>query len=265
MPEAAPPLDPPSAGDDQSLIRVDPPPDPPTKDDNQCHMEIDPPPDLPPTKDQSLMEVDPPLDPSFAKDEIQSPMETDSPPVPSMFVGLSKAIVTTAPQINEVSNTRRIGRRRENRLKRPENTKAREALEGLSKAEHVISTAQDINAIDIAHKFHQGSREVLKDFEGSKARQKDLHNQRLRTKRAWARLAAVERKQIQDHAHQQDEPSLSGTGKVYHGRNMCIIDKTLQFQEAKPFCFHPSSDDRRRWILHKLPVLPRRFFSWGQV
>ncbi|KAF9940150.1 hypothetical protein BGZ65_007905, partial [Modicella reniformis] len=95
---------------------------------------------------------------------------TQGPPTPAMtFARHPSASIITAPQVNEVSSTRKIARRREIRLRRPENASAREALGGLSKHEQVLRTAQDMKEIDEAHKLHQESRSVLKDFETSKA------------------------------------------------------------------------------------------------
>ncbi|KAI8361273.1 hypothetical protein B0O80DRAFT_493858 [Mortierella sp. GBAus27b] len=97
------------------------------------------------------------------------------------------ANVITAPQINE----------------KPENVIVCDALNHDS-AQPSLKTAQDFKEIDEAHQRQQDSRTVLKNFETSKARLENLHNQRLRTTRAWARLCAVERKYVQDHVRMQE-------------------------------------------------------------
>ncbi|KAF9570036.1 hypothetical protein BGW38_008785, partial [Lunasporangiospora selenospora] len=112
----------------------------------------------------------------------------------------SRPFKITAPQINEATGMRRIAKKRERRLKRPENSGAREALERLSDKEQVLKTAQTMEEIDRAHELHRESRGVLRAFEKCKARLKDLHNQRLRTRRAWGKLAAAEREYVKNHA-----------------------------------------------------------------
>ncbi|KAF9577912.1 hypothetical protein BGW38_006589 [Lunasporangiospora selenospora] len=89
----------------------------------------------------------------------------------------SRPFKITAPQINEASGMRRVAKRRERRLKKAENEGAREALEKLSDKEQVLKTAQTMEEIDKVRELHRESRTVLKGFERSKARLKDLHNQ----------------------------------------------------------------------------------------
>ncbi|KAF9571998.1 hypothetical protein EC968_010475 [Mortierella alpina] len=110
----------------------------------------------------------------------------------------------TAPQVNQLSYTKRIARKRERRLRNPQNAAAREAIQALSKKEQVLSTAQTFAEIDTANKLHRNLRGTLKNFESSKARLKDLHQQRLRTKRTWAKLAAHERRYVKNHATEQN-------------------------------------------------------------
>ena len=58
--------------------------------------------------------------------------------------------------------------------------------------------------IDNAHKIQRGLRKDLRAFEFSKVRLKDQHNLRLRSKRTWAKLAAAERKYVQEHARRKE-------------------------------------------------------------
>ncbi|KAF9557979.1 hypothetical protein EC968_007327 [Mortierella alpina] len=110
----------------------------------------------------------------------------------------------TAPQVNQLSYTKKIARKRERRLRNPQNAAAREAIQALFKKEQVLSTAQTFAEIDTANKLHRNLRGTLKNFESSKARLKDLHHQRLRTKRTWAKLAARERRYVKNHATEQN-------------------------------------------------------------
>jgi hypothetical protein len=95
-------------------------------------------------------------------------------------------------------------RRRENRLKQSTGRRAREALEGLATKELIIRNAQTMREVDLACQAHRAAREDLRSFQFSKARRKDLHHQRLRTARTWARLAAAERRYVQEHARRKE-------------------------------------------------------------
>jgi hypothetical protein len=95
-------------------------------------------------------------------------------------------------------------KRRENRLKHPTNKKAKQALGILTEKEQVLRTAQTMAEIDSAHKVHRDLRKDLRAFEFSKARLRDQHNLRLRSVRTWAKLAAAERKYVQEHARRKE-------------------------------------------------------------
>ena len=130
-------------------------------------------------------------------DTTLEPAPPDPPPLPAI---LPKGFVMTAEQINELSGTRRMARRREHRLRLRTNKDARMALEGLAKKEQVLKTAQTMHEIDQAHAKRQQVRTTLKSFETSTARLKDLRHQRIQTKRVWSKLAAAERAHVRRHA-----------------------------------------------------------------
>ncbi|KAF9554731.1 hypothetical protein BGW38_009297, partial [Lunasporangiospora selenospora] len=87
------------------------------------------------------------------------PLASEPPSLSKLYFRPPKASVITAPHIDEVSSTRRIARRRGTRLRRQENSLVREALEGLSKREQVLKTAQNMDEIDKAHRLHRESRD----------------------------------------------------------------------------------------------------------
>jgi hypothetical protein len=95
-------------------------------------------------------------------------------------------------------------KRRENRLKQSTGRRAREAIEVLAGKEQVLRNAQTMAEIDSANEVHRALREDLRNFEFSKPRLKDLHHQRLRTARTWAKLAAAERRYVQEHARRKE-------------------------------------------------------------
>ena len=95
-------------------------------------------------------------------------------------------------------------KRRENRLKHTANREAQHALAMLGEKEQVLKIAQTMAEIDDAHSVHRGLREDLRAFEFSNARLRDQHSQRLRTKRTWAKLAAAERRYVQEHARRKE-------------------------------------------------------------
>ena len=95
-------------------------------------------------------------------------------------------------------------KRRERRLKHPANKEAQQALRALGEKENVLRTAQTMAEIDSAHNVHRDLRKDLRAFEFSKARLRDQHNVRLRSTRTWAKLAAAERKYVQEHARRKE-------------------------------------------------------------
>ncbi|KAF9271001.1 hypothetical protein BGZ68_004442, partial [Mortierella alpina] len=87
--------------------------------------------------------------------------------------------------IDDVSHTRKIAKRREKWLDENEPVKA--ALTELSRPENVFQKARRIQDVDDTHRVRSEHRALLRDFENSTKRLKDLHNQRLRTKRTWSK------------------------------------------------------------------------------
>jgi len=104
-------------------------------------------------------------------------------------IKLPQSFKISAPQINEASFSRRLGRKRERRLKGEKGKAAREALKKLNEAGALSG-----------HDANVKIREDLRKFETSNARLRELRTLRLRTKRAWAKFAAAERRYIQDYA-----------------------------------------------------------------
>ncbi|KAF9352421.1 hypothetical protein BGX26_009762 [Mortierella sp. AD094] len=113
----------------------------------------------------------------------------------------SKGVQDNGAQINAASHSKQTSRKRERRLRK--NLKAKVAQDGLSKPEHVLNNCQSLQDIDIARAYHRQASPVLREFEKSKPRIKDLRNQRIRTQRSWKKLAASERSYIRDYSHQQ--------------------------------------------------------------
>ena len=113
----------------------------------------------------------------------------------------------TAPVINDISYTWRSLKRRERRLKLPENKPVRDGHESLSKAG--LGAADTLDAVDKAGTVQRGVRDTLQAFERSRARIKDQRTQRIRSKRAWAIKAAEERRFLRDHSGRE----MRGEGK----------------------------------------------------
>ncbi|KAF9279282.1 hypothetical protein BGZ68_008028 [Mortierella alpina] len=106
----------------------------------------------------------------------------------------------TAKKINDLSHSRKISKKREARLKK--NKAAQEALRELSEKKNVIQRALSAHEVDLAHDTRRKHRQVLRAFEHSHSRRKDLHHQRLRTNRTWDKVAAVERRYVRDRGRQ---------------------------------------------------------------
>jgi hypothetical protein len=105
----------------------------------------------------------------------------------------------TAKKLDDISHTRKIAKKRERRLKAEENVGVRDALKALSERDNVMEKAVTMHEIDQAQMTRRDSRKVLRSFEHSKRRQKELRTQRIRNDRALAKVCAEERKFIQDH------------------------------------------------------------------
>ncbi|CAO3572405.1 unnamed protein product [Mortierella alpina] len=97
----------------------------------------------------------------------------------------------TAAQVNEVTRSHCITKRRARRLRT--NLSAKAAMVRISKPECSLSLADTLAAVDHAHSERKAVAHVLRQFETSNSRQKDLHTVALRTKRAWQVLCAQER------------------------------------------------------------------------
>ncbi|KAF9559818.1 hypothetical protein EC968_006475 [Mortierella alpina] len=85
----------------------------------------------------------------------------------------------TAEMLNEVSYLRRMGKRRENRLRLADDS-VKDAFQILSEKTSSLTTATTIAEINLAHDTRKGVREAVRVFEMSKFRQKDRHTARLR-------------------------------------------------------------------------------------
>lgn len=125
---------------------------------------------------------------------------------------LPEAFTITASQVNEASHSRRIGKKRERRLKMKANEDVRQALEEISKHDVILKTSKSMAEIDAAHSLRRSYSDKLRAFEKSRARQKDLLTQRLRTNRTWVKLTAAERQYIKDHARMKTEEDLNYSG-----------------------------------------------------
>lgn len=109
----------------------------------------------------------------------------------------------SAPMVNEVSHTRKISRLRERRLNKDNNVQ--QSLEIISRREHSLNTARDIDNINVAHAARSDERTTWQEFENSTPRLKQLHTQRLRSKRTWAKLCAAERRHVRQHVMNQTQ------------------------------------------------------------
>lgn len=113
---------------------------------------------------------------------------------------LPKSHKVTAPQINSITHTNIIANRRNRALNQQCNRIVRDALGEISKVDNSLTTATTMGRIDSAHSARKDVKDILRGFESRKSRLKDLHRQRLRSKRAWMKLGASERQYVQDHA-----------------------------------------------------------------
>ncbi|KAG0311651.1 hypothetical protein BGZ99_009999, partial [Dissophora globulifera] len=125
--------------------------------------------------------------------------ETDNPSTYIQSLLLPASNIITAPLMNDISHSRKNMKRREQRLRKSINSGVREALQELSKREQVLRTAQSVEEVEQVRKAQRVSGSILKAFENTNARRKDLRNQRLRTVRAWTKVGAAERLFVKTH------------------------------------------------------------------
>ncbi|CAO3564588.1 unnamed protein product [Mortierella alpina] len=116
--------------------------------------------------------------------------------VPRRVSHVPESSKITAAQINSISHSRRMQRRREKRLKGDEAVK--KAYETISQSQNSMVLATTLNEISDAHAARREIRDIVRPFETSRQRIKDIHTQRLRTERCWQKLGSAERRHIQD-------------------------------------------------------------------
>jgi hypothetical protein len=97
-------------------------------------------------------------------------------------------------------------------------------LDSLSTSPNVLKHATDISQIDTARAHHRSIEDSLKGFETSSRRIKELHNQALRTKRAWSKVCSNERRFIKEHVK-----SIIQEHSVAEGRQTIKIQMSLNF------------------------------------
>ncbi|KAF9951883.1 hypothetical protein BGZ72_006681 [Mortierella alpina] len=116
--------------------------------------------------------------------------------VPRRVSHVPESSKITAEQINSISHSRRMQRRREKRLTGDEAIK--NAFETISQKQNSLALATTLKEISNAHAARRGVRDIVRPFEMSRPRTKDMHTQRLRTERSWRKLGSAERRHIQD-------------------------------------------------------------------
>ncbi|KAF9109796.1 hypothetical protein BGX27_007170 [Mortierella sp. AM989] len=192
---------------------------------------------------------------------------------------LPKPFKITSSQMNDISHSRATARKRERRLRRPENQGVRDAHRELSDKESNIPTAMTMRQLDQAQVVRRDSRNVTRSFENTKVRKKERKHQEKRTNRAWQKIGGAERRYIQQHARTEINNDLketllpvifigdSGTGvgsrlkgqERRGGRRMrsehrqhCPVAVTNEFRTSRVclFCFLQLRQARSRRLVH---------------
>ncbi|KAG0247084.1 hypothetical protein BG011_002070, partial [Mortierella polycephala] len=112
----------------------------------------------------------------------------------------------TAPHVNDVSRSQRMGKRREKRLRKGAQ-EVRDAMDKVTDKNNSLNRVTTLEEVDAAYKVRSDNktRTTLRAFEHSKARMKDLHTQKLRTSRSWNKLGASERRFVQKVGHDEEQ------------------------------------------------------------
>jgi hypothetical protein len=118
-------------------------------------------------------------------------------------VALPPTYTVTAPLINDLTFSAKNQRRREKKLTAdtPLATATRAAHMEMSKTS--INTAAMFEEIESAQEIRRKAWNVCREFEGATWCQRDLRNQDIRTKRAYAMLAAEQRSRTKEFAIQE--------------------------------------------------------------
>ncbi|KAF9167971.1 hypothetical protein DFQ26_002196 [Actinomortierella ambigua] len=155
---------------------------------------------------------------------------------------LKKSHRMTAGHVNEASHTRKLIRDRERELRKTENAAVKAALGEISKPANSLSTADTVTKINQAHRARQAVQDTLQDFESSKRMLKMRRNQRLRTRRTWAKLCSAERRYVQQH-RLDSLPQPSTATHISQTDGWCTrckrhhipsnLDGSLKFQHVK--------------------------------
>ncbi|KAF9344506.1 hypothetical protein BGX26_004295 [Mortierella sp. AD094] len=96
--------------------------------------------------------------------------------------------------------------RRKHQLHKPENKGVRDAQETVSNKDNSLSRATTKEEIDTAHDARKRVRDTLRESENKRRRQKNKHNQALRTSRTWEKIRKAEKRYIQDGASTASQP-----------------------------------------------------------
>ena len=122
---------------------------------------------------------------------------TDPPLAPPAEVRrIPECNTITAPQVNSISHATQLAVRRTRRLNRA-GDEVKQAMKTLAEHESSLSLAMTPQAVDEAALQRRRIRTTVRQFE--QAGQKDRTTVRLRTKRAWNKLGAAERRFVKDH------------------------------------------------------------------
>ncbi|KAF9997400.1 hypothetical protein BGZ65_007023 [Modicella reniformis] len=170
--------------------------------------------------------------------------------IPQRLIHIPHSNRITAGQINDISYSNRMGVRRERRLKKDGSKDVREALATISTNDHSLARAATKKEIDIAHQARSQTRGLLRSFETSRGRLKDLQTQRLRAGRAWTKAGAVERERVLNHGLKT--PPCKNIAGIPTASSVTTIVTTIITTIVTN-----SNHIKDRWILHTMPKAPR--------
>ncbi|KAG9323442.1 hypothetical protein KVV02_008842 [Mortierella alpina] len=137
----------------------------------------------------------------FKNRSVSVDLDPSSQP-PAQCSHLPKSNKITAQQVNGVSHSRKMGKRREAQLK--SNDEVKTAYERISRKENSLTTAVTLTEVNAAHAVLKEARKFTQPFEAAEERQKDLHTQRLRSERAWTKLGAAERRHVLEAVREEE-------------------------------------------------------------
>ncbi|KAG0220417.1 hypothetical protein BGX33_000092 [Mortierella sp. NVP41] len=151
--------------------------------------------------DESAGESDPV---EGVQDSMDEPSPSPSRKDLVQSIKFAEANVISARHMQQISGVQKATSRREKRLRQPKSEKVRDAHAALAGSS--LHNTQTLEEIEAAQEVRRKERKHLRAFEMSAVAKKERYLVEMATKRAWAVVAADERRHIKGHINAPSPP-----------------------------------------------------------